>query len=562
MTWSEDIGHRETVTNLPTPTSPPNLVSAASLGLPSEVLTLASLGATVVVFSLVWGPNLLRSFFRLPWPASVSAFVATLLGALVMWGCRRRPGRRRPRYWALGLTAATGLLGLYCLVDPAADGAPWCHAATLAGLTGSLVLLPRLIRVGPERGWVEAVAPVSFASAVLFLAPAIGFVGWSYFHEVERFDQAIARTTTWGAELETDADQARNASGVDLADLDRRLSRMDDLSFEGRSSIQSLWRAATILGREEELGNALTSLIDGVVEGLAPDVAPRVSSLDESAARWDPEAGKWVTSAEFDRMSDLVGLYYQRLGGLFAELDPQRIETESVALADYRERYRKERETLRSHLQTTQGEWTDHWAVARIPGAIDLVGPVEPTLAHLLQTPLLSGEYEALSPADLPDLLNVDVERARSLMSGVPGCHLRRYREDGAAYERVDCAAYSPADGETLGADLRVQVRLVYMAENGANARPGRLPHEVFFLFPVPTARSETDYLEEVARAVADAAEARWAGDLRPLDRSGSMLNGFTLEGAPHPAVVYRPRLVRFLEGRKAVVVRAQRRAG
>jgi len=562
MNWSKDIGHRETVTDLPHPGSPPPVWSLASLGLPAGALTWASLGITVLVFSGVWGPPFLRSLFRLPWPVGVWASAATVIGAIVIWGCRRRPGRHFPRLWTIGLTGAMALLGLYSLVDPVAGGSPWCHAAALAGFTGTVVLLPRLVRVGPERRWIETIAPAGVAGAMALLVPVLCFVVWSYHHEVDRLDGVIALAQLRGGELEATADQARNGSGLELARLDRRLAELDDLSFAGRSSLQNLWRAAVTLGREDELGSALADLADGLVEGLSPAVAPRVSSLNETAVRWDPEAGKWVASSEFRRVSHLVGRYYQRLGGLFAALDPQTVEADSAALESYRERYGKEREVLRGYLQATRQEWADHWAVARVPGADDLVQTVEPALTPLLQAPLLAQEYEALAPADLPKLLDLDAERARSLAARVPDCRLRSYRENGSAYERVDCDAYSPAAGDSLGAELRIELRLVYVASNGSGVEQGQRPHEVFFLFPVPANRNENDYLEKVAQAVADAAAARWDGALRLLDRSGSALNGFALENDDARVIVHRPRLNSFLKGQKAVVVRAERRAG
>ena len=252
-------------------------------------------------------------------------------------------------------------------------------------------------------------------------------------------------------------------------------------------------------------------------------------------------------------------MYYARLGGLFAILDPRRIEGTSSSLESYRERYGRERERLRAHLLATQEEWTDQWAVARVPDIARLVNPVEPSLARLLQIPLVTNELDALAPADLPKLLALDVEQARDLAAQVPGCHVRRYREEESAYERVDCESYAPVTEGALGAELRVEMRLVFVKPGGLDVPQDQRPTEVFFLFPVPEDQAEGGYLDEVAKSVADAAAARWDGDLRLLDRSGSALDGFALEGSGQPVVVHRPRLVPFLQGRKAVVVRAER---
>ena len=559
MTWENDVGHRETISDLPYPTAPPRVWSLASLGLPAVVLSLASFGATIAVFCLVQASRPLRALFRLPWPVGVSALAAMVVGGIVVWGCRHRPGRRLPRYWAVGLTAGMGLLVLYSLVDPVAEGAPWCHAAALGGFAGALVLVPRLVRVGPDRRWVEAVAPVSLAGTLLVLSPVLGFARWSYLREIHRLDETMAVARSLGSELATSIPRAHTDSDTELEALDRRLNALSQLSFKGRSDPRNLWQTAVILGREDELGQGLARFARDVVDGLDPRTAPRVSSLDEAAVRWDPEAKKWISGSGFVRLSDRVGTYYARLGSLFTALDPRRIEGTSPSLESYRERYRRERARLRGHLRATQEEWADQWAVARVPGVSRLVDPVQPSLARLLQLPLVTNELDTLAPADLPKLLALDVEQARDLAAEVPGCHVRRYREEDSAYERVDCESYAPATEGTLGAELRVEMRLVFVKPGGLDVHQDQRPTEVFFLFPVPEDQSEIAYLDEVAKSVADAVAARWDGGLRLLDRSGSALDGFALEGAAQPVVVYRPRLVPFLQGRKAVVVRAER---
>ena len=260
MTWEDDIGHRETITDLPNPTTPPHVWSLASLGLPAVVLSWASFGATLAVFGLVQASRPLRALFRLPWPVGASALAATMVGGIVVWGCRHRPGRGLPRYWAVGLTAGMGLLALYSLVDPVAEGAPWCHAAALAGFAGALVLVPRLVRVGPDRRWVEAVAPVSLAGTLLVLSPVLGFARWSYLREIHRLDETIAVARSLGSELVTSVTWAHADSDAELKALGRRLAALDRLSFKGRSDPRNLWRTAVILGREDELGQELARL--------------------------------------------------------------------------------------------------------------------------------------------------------------------------------------------------------------------------------------------------------------------------------------------------------------
>lgn len=557
----EAIGHREVVKDYPLPLSSYGLRTLEIFGLPAVVLSWTSAAAAVGLFALLQATGPGRALFRLPVPALAFAAAAAVVGAIVLLACRRRPGRRFPRYWIVGLTAVAALVAVYSVWDPVPGGAPWCHAAALATLAGTVALAPRLIRLRPESRWVDGAAPLGLLSVVLVFLPIVSFARWSYLREIERFGSVLAFAHSWADGLPSSSRGEAGDPGLAPADLERVLGEPSAVSFEGRTDLVHLWRAAAVLEREDDLRHALGSLAGGIADALDPAVAPRVSSLGEPSVRWDSEAGTWITSSEFGRWSGQVGAYYHRLGTLFSDLDPQAVEGSSPALNLYRERYRAERRLLRHHLEVTRGSWADHWAVARVPAVAGLVEPVSPPLTHLLQTPLSPGDAEGLCPADLWRLLDLGRREARSLASDVPGCHRRLYREGEIDYERVDCHAHAPAT-EDLGAELRVELRLVFSSAGGvAAAAPVSRPVEVFFLFPVPEGGAPVDHLEEVAAAMVEAVKARWNGGFRLLDRSGSALHGFVLEQAGGRLVVYRPLIVPFADGRQAVVVRGERRA-
>lgn len=561
---TKDLGHRESVTDLPRPTAPVGVRFLGILGLPAVALSWTSVGVTLAVVGVLQATPVLRSLFRLPVPPGVTALAAAALAGIVAYRCRERPGRRLPRFWPLVLTFASLSLALATFVDPVARGAPWRHAACLACLAGASVLLVRLVTVRPDRRWVELVAPGGLSAAVLLvLLPALLAGRWGFAREVEHIEETVRLMHEWAEEL---ASLGRNSlhgkSGPGRSE--DRLRAVATFSFEERGGFDELWSAASALGREDELERAASHLLAAVVEGLDPDRAPRISSLDEPAVRWDPEGKEWIVGAEFRRVSGLVGSYYRSLGALFAALDPASLQDGSQALAAYRQRYPEEREALRRHLEATLAHWSDHWAVARVPGVGELVGRVEPPLDRLLETSLVPEAPEGVVPAEVGRLLSLTREDARSLARRAPGCHLRRYREDEIEYERVDCHAFRAASAEGAnGAELRLEIRLVFVGSAAESSnRDSDRPVEVFFLFPVPKARSGNEHLGEVAGAVADAARARHRGEFRFLDRGGSALHGFVLEEGSERVVVYRPQLVPFLDEREAVVVRAERAEG
>jgi hypothetical protein len=556
-----DLGHRETVTDLPHPTSPVGVRLLGILGLPAVVLSWASLGVTLTVLVVLQATPSSRVLFRLPVPPSATALSAAALAGLVVYRCRERPGRRLPRSWPLVLIGISLTVALGSLVDTVGRGAPWRHAGGLACLAGASVLLVRLVPVQPDRRWIEMVAPAGLAGAVLLvLLPALIAGQWGLAREIEHLERALLVMHEWAQEVRALGEDEVFVTDLSTAAAEERLKAVIGMSFDERDALLDHWRAAAVLNREEELAQGLSELSAAVVVGLDPANAPRISSLDEPPIRWDPGREEWLASTEFRRLSALVGAYYRRLGGLFLELDPQALASYSPALATYRQRYSEEREDLRRHLEATLERWTDHWVVTRVPGANELVRSPRPSLDRLLQVPLVPGEPEAMAPADVGSLLTLSREQARSLAEEIPGCHLRRYREDDVEYERVDCYALAadPEDGAT-GAELRVEMRVVFRVSGEQLDRRRDRPAELYFLFPVPRGRDGREHLVEVAGAMSDAVRARWPGELRSLDRSGSALQGFVLLEGAERIVVYRPRIVPFLKGREAVVVRAER---
>jgi hypothetical protein len=233
-----------------------------------------------------------------------------------------------------------------------------------------------------------------------------------------------------------------------------------------------------------------------------------------------------------------------------------------VALQGYREGYRVHGQELRNRLAPELRPWADRWALARVPEAREVAGAVDPPLADVIAGRLGgAGAEHNLVPADVWDLMNLALWRARDLASETPGCHLRQHREGSREISRFECSAYAPRRGDGAeGADLLVEMRVVYADQVGRLTWYDK-PSEIFFLFPVPPGTQPDVHLRVVAEAVAQAVAGRWSGDFELSDRSGSALHGFVLKGENRDLTVYRPWLEPFVKERRVVAVRGEWRS-
>ena len=110
-------------------------------------------------------------------------------------------------------------------------------------------------------------------------------------------------------------------------------------------------------------------------------------------------------------------------------------------------------------------------------------------------------------------------------------------------YFRLDCYSYAPRS-EGTGADLRVEMRLVYHSEPHGWLQSGATPSEVFFHFLVPAGSDDDKFREEVMTALA-ATTREGNAEVRSIDRGGSAAGGFDIETPGNSLRVLRPAIVK-----------------
>jgi len=178
-------------------------------------------------------------------------------------------------------------------------------------------------------------------------------------------------------------------------------------------------------------------------------------------------------------------------------------------------------------------------------------------LVDLLGKSLVKDAETRLPPADLRQWIHLQLAPIRRLAAHAPGCETATYREGDYEYFRLDCYAYAPRS-EGAGAELRVEMRVVYQSERWTPLGGEEKPAEIYFLFPVPEATSSQEFAEEVMTELAAAVRDFWDGSFSTTDRSGSVTAGFRLVKNDEQILVYRPRPMDLHDERRAIEVQAE----
>jgi hypothetical protein len=144
-----------------------------------------------------------------------------------------------------------------------------------------------------------------------------------------------------------------------------------------------------------------------------------------------------------------------------------------------------------------------------------------------------------------------------------PGCHCQNYTEASELF-RLDCYSYTPSP-DSAGANLRIEMRLVYEEPSNASWQRWQLPLEVYFQFPIPKGTKSEAFCDEVMRDLASATGMVTPRGVRilPNDRGSSVVNGFTMKDGRTVVVVKpsRQMLTGLTPEQEALVVRVYRPA-
>ena len=522
--------------------------------------------ASAAVFVIVWlflqRDREMRAFFVLPRLAetSIAAAAALLSWAIVLAG-RHRPGRSWPRIWALTLAAASSLVACLIFALPRRSG---MDALAVAAMAAALTLAPRLLRLRPDSLLVQKIAPLSLAGTLLIVMPA----AWAAGHEItvsnqERVDQLVRQLREWTSAV-------REISHYDWPHLESdreggagRVQRLAGFKLRGGIDDQAVWQQAVVLRRDRELAETAQALQDALVEALDSARIPRVSSFHEAALHWNTELQRWEANPDFPALSETVGKYHYEVGRLLAELGVADRPVAAAGLAALEEHSRKKRADLERMMTAALQSWSDGWAVFRLPQH-SLIGKAELPLSELFEMPFLSEEERSLAAGDLWRLTLLPLKVARRLPSATPSCRRRdeytarlRGEKQPRTFFRLDCYSYSP-QGE--GAELRVEMRLVYQSAPGRKYLPGdTLPIEVWFTMPLPADETGERYRQAVMTALSNACRKLCPGDVQGIDLGGSSATGFRIRGEGGTVTV-RPTVMSLIGQQKALQVRALRK--
>jgi hypothetical protein len=555
---SYEAGHSEIETALPEPLTAKGVWSLTTFALPSSQLSFASAAIFLVVLAYLVTGGAEQELFVLPCPGSACiAAVAAALAWTIAVRCRRRPGRIWTRLWALSLACVSTFTVIAGLVF---HDRPWPLALAVAALASAATLAPRLTHVRPDSALVQRVAPLGMIVVAVAVLPATCTVRRAIAAQTEqRVSRHIQQFRLWTSEVNevTSYDWRRLEESPEAAA--RVVEKLKNLDFARSADDDEMWRSAAILGRDAELASAVGQLSDAVVAGFAPERVPRVSTLHEPAVRWDVENKRWEAYSQFAPLSEITGTYHQELGQRFAELNAENASGENAKLADYRQHYAANRQTLASHLSEIGSSWADNWAAFRVPGYEEITRRQRTSLHDLLRTPFLHGENESFAPGDLPRLSALPLHDLKRLSRGSPGCDSRgelaagsrptgcrcvNFSEDPFEFYRLDCYSYAPRT-EGTGAELRIEMRLVYRSEWHDPLRDWTRPAEIYFHFLIPDGENRDEYRERVMNGLATVARGQSAASRLPShDRGASVAGGFSIPTDNGTVRVLRPEIV------------------
>ncbi|MFL6244772.1 MAG: hypothetical protein ACJ74H_02015 [Thermoanaerobaculia bacterium] len=560
---------------MPEPLTAGGVWGLTTIGLPSTQLSAASAALFVVVFAFLESGGAEQNLFILPWPGTATiAAIAAILSWTIAIRCRRRPGRVWPRAWALFLASANTATVAAAIVFRDQSSV---LALAVAGLAASAALAPRLLKLRPDSPLIQRVAPLSMVVIAVAILPSTCAARRTIVKRTEsRIGSQIHQFRRW-------ADEVREITGRDWKRLEdepeaaaEAVGNLKTLHFQGVTDDVSMWRAATLLGKDTELATAMMQLSDEVVAGLAPERIPRVSTFREPAVRWDGVTRRWVAYSRFQALSEITGDYHRELGRLYEELESGELSELHPKLADYQQHYKSNSALLKTYLNATAGTWADNWSAFRAP--VKLTGRARPTLHDLLRAPILRNEAGEFAPGDLSRLMALPLDHLKGLAAGspgceggleagnqfrVPGCRCANYDERQREYYRLDCYSYAPAETGT-GAELRIEMRLVYESAPNRRLSGWNVPSEIYFHFLIPGGQNKDQYPEIVMTDLSRAAREQDLDRVSvvPWTRNTSAASGFgvitsyeklrvlrptieTLEGLTPEATALRVRVVR-----------------
>src|SRR4029077_18923662 len=342
------------------------------------------------------------------------------------------------------------------------------------------------------------------------------------------------------AELSREAGEVREISAFigstspeKREDALRQMQRLQALPLEQWLPDRYLWQGAALLGQDGQLAAAYREMLDALVAGMDPAHTPK---LWQPQFLWDHDSRLWKRDPEFPRLSATVAGYHARTGQIFQRLAPP--EGDSGVLRDLAAFYNERKQEADGRLAALAKTWNEDWVPPLVASVRAEAGPPLSPLAELLRRPLPPDG--SLRPASLERLLDLPIARAEILADPAKGCGKRPYQEDNFQYFRIDCYAYAarPAP-DPPGADLRIEMRIVYQWEPGQPTSRRALPGEIYFIFPVPSGTDPTQYRADVMQAFASAVHAeRDDTPLTMIDRSGLPTKGFTFEDGSHRGVL------------------------
>jgi hypothetical protein len=560
-------GHRETQTDWPEPLS---RTGFWVIGLPAVALSWASLAVFILVGLFLQGSHRLRSLFVLPllWGLSLAA-VAAGLAWLILFQCRRRPGHPWPRAWALILAVADSAI---VVIVGAFGDRSWAHAMAVAGLAASMALAPRFLRLHPDSTWVEGIAPLSLAGALgLVLLGGCWAGRWTSDRQEVRVEQVLGQARAWTAGVEEVTGSRWRLDDPASAQVEDRLAQIRKAVEQDHwLADPGLWRSAAGVEREGDLAQAEAKLIDAVAAGFSPQSVPQISSFSEPFAH--VEGGKtWVASTGFPAASATIGSYHQDLGHLFADLEVKGDPAASKERNDLAAHYGKVRSQVHDNLEAEARQWANGWAVFRVPAEVAALGRTEVPLQELLQTPLTTEKSTAdqptLPPADVPQWMRLPLRelKAKARSQAFPGCRpypyrfVRKVKGKDAIFSlyRLDCYSYAPLT-KGLGAELRVEFRVVYESAPNRDLDDDQRPEEIYVTFPIPEGTDEGRFKEQVMVALAAAVHEVTGLEVEGVGSGHSLTDVFTIT-AGNQTFEVRPTetAVEFLPGRKAWAPRA-----
>ena len=533
-------GHVESRTALPEPLASTGLWNVGSFALPATLLSFSSALVSVIVFAFLQSGGASRKLVVLPFPGTaLIAAVAAALAWVIVWSCRNRPGSLWPRVWALFLTCSSAMVAVLGLIF---HDRSWVLALAVAALSAAVALAPRLVKLRPNNAMVQRIAPLTLL-ILLVIVPSSCAVRRAIAGKTEeRVDRRIQQVRLWTMQVQ----QATNFDWSKMEDSPaaaaNAVESLKNLHFDGIDDAE-LWRSAALLGKEAMLMREMQGLTVAVVAGLAPERVPRVSGLREAAIRWDDEEKRWQSYTKFSQLSEITGAYHQELGRLFGELASRDESGASASLVDYGQHYAAQRGVLQTQLNELANTWADHWAVFRVPQHGELIGRENAPLDALLQVSFATSDEDAFAPAQLWQLTSLPLSDVKRLAA--PGCRYQNFEEREREYFRLDCYSYAPRK-EGTGAELRIEMRLVYQSSFRERLGARSLPYEVFFHFLIPDGAESDEFREEVMTGLAAAARnyMREGGSVRSTDKGGSVAGGFTLEEHDVVVRVLRPSIV------------------